>query len=430
MNPGEPWPRPYPDPNQPAYRDWYGQTQAQPQPQPQVPPGVPPYQTDQFYPGPPAPPTGPIGSTGPTGPGAGPGAKRSARGSWLVIALVAAVIGAVVGGGVGAAVARNGGTTHTVVNQVIQPNTSVIVHSATVRQILAKVQPGVVTISTNLGAGTGMIVSADGQVLTNYHVISGAKTIEVTLYNSTTPQAATLLGGDSTDDVALLKITDGSGLPTVTLGDSSKLQVGDDVVAIGNALDLAGGPTVTSGIVSAVGRTLKDPNLPQNLIQTDAAINPGNSGGPLVNSSGEVVGMNTLVIQQANSSEAAQNLGFAIPVSNIKPLLTDLAKGINRAPAYLGVSVVDMTPAIAGRLNMSAQRGALVQGVTALGPAGRAGIRVNDVITAFDGKPVADAAGLVTLTRAHQPGDKAQVTYTRGSDSHTVTVSLIARPKA
>jgi S1-C subfamily serine protease len=347
-----------------------------------------------------------------------------------MIAVVAALIGALVGGGVATVAARNGRKTNTVVNQVIQPNSSVIIHSATVREILTKVQPGVVSITTNLGAGTGMILSDDGQVLTNFHVVSGAKTIKVTSYNSTTPRPATLLGGDSTDDVALLKITDASGLPTVTLGDSSKLQVGDDVVAIGNALDLAGGPTVTSGIVSAVGRTLKDPNLPQNLIQTDAAINPGNSGGPLVNSSGEVVGMNTLVIQQANSSEAAQNVGFAIPVSNIKPLLGDLAKGINRSPAYLGVSVVDMTAAIGQRLGMSAEQGALVQSLTAGGPAGQAGLAVNDVITNLNASPVADAGGLVTQTRARQPGEKVQVTYVRGHDTHTVTVTLGARPKS
>ena len=215
-----------------------------------------------------------------------------------------------------------------------------------------------------------MILTADGQVLTNYHVYRGQLSIKVTLFNETTPRPATVKGFDKANDVALLQITGASGLPTVHLGDSDNLQVGDDVVAVGNALNLAGGPTVTEGIVSAKGRSV-DPTAPQNLIQTDAAINPGNSGGPLVNANGQVVGMNTLVIQQANSQEAAQNLGFAIPVNNIKPLVPDLAKGVQRAPAYLGVGVVTLTPDIAQRLGITAAQGAIIQDLPADGPAAR-----------------------------------------------------------
>ena len=391
-------------------------------------PAAPPYRTYPMSPpylpgsGPGDPETPSTG--GPPGPPGQAGPPR--RANWLIVALVAALVGGLVGGGLGVAAARRNRTK--VVQEVVRPNTSIITHPATVKEILAKVQPGVVSIATDLGAGTGMIISSDGQVVTNNHVISGAKKITVTLFNSTNPQPATLLGHDQTDDVALLRIDGASGLPTVSLGDSSKLQVGDDVVAIGNALDLAGGPTVTAGIVSAVGRTLRDPSLPQNLIQTDAAINPGNSGGPLVNSSGEVVGMNTLVIQQANSQEAAQNLGFAIPVNNIKPLLPDLLKGINKTPAFLGVSVADMTPAISQRLSIGTDKGAIVQVVSAGGPAAKAGIQVNDVITSFDGKAVKDSSELVTMIRAHQPGDKVTLTYVRGSTSTTVEATTAVRP--
>jgi S1-C subfamily serine protease len=250
----------------------------------------------------------------------------------------------------------------------------------------------------------------------------------VTLFNSTVAHPATLLGHDATNDVAVLKVDAASGLPTVTLGDSSQAQVGDDVIAIGNALNLPGGPTVTEGIISAVGRTLPDPAEPQNLLQTDAAINPGNSGGPLVNSSGDVVGMNTLVIQAANSQELAQNLGFAIPVNNIKPLIPDLSKGIDRNPGYLGAGVSDLTPQIAQRLGVNVSVGAFVARVAAGGPAAKAGIQGNDVITNFDGKAVADSAGLVTLIRSHQPGDKVPVTLVRGTATMTVTVTLAAVP--
>ncbi|MDQ1399870.1 MAG: serine protease Do [Acidimicrobiaceae bacterium] len=397
-----------------------------------APAAPPPYGFGYPYPG-----SGPVpgddGDAVPPAPTPTPeGAPaRSARtggpSRWLVVALVAGLIGALVGGGVGAAVAgRNHKTT--IVRQVTQPNSSVITHQATVQEVLGKVQDAVVSIRTDIGAGTGMIITSDGQVVTNNHVIDKATKITVTLFNSTEARPATLLGHDATDDVAVLKVDNISGLPTVALGDSSKSIVGDDVVAIGNALNLPGGPTVTTGIISAVGRNLPDPRQPQNLIQTDAAINPGNSGGPLVNANGEVVGMNTLVIQSANAQELAQNLGFAIPVNNIKPLIPDLAKGISRNPGYLGAGVGDMTPQIAQRVGSSVDTGAFVASVEAGGPAASAGIQANDVIIMFDGKRVAGNSELVTLIRSHQPGDKVDVTYVRGSSTKTTTVTLGSIP--
>jgi S1-C subfamily serine protease len=352
---------------------------------------------------------------------------------WLVVALLAALIGALVGGGVGAAVAHSGKRT-TVVRQVIAPSAP-IAKPADIHVLLARVQPAVVSIHTTTpagaAAGTGMILTPDGEVLTNFHVIANASSIRVSLYSQASPLSASVLGADQTNDVALLKLSGVQGLPTVVLGDSSKLQVGDDVVAIGNALNLPGGPTVTEGIVSATDRNLSvddptAPNLP--LIQTDAAINPGNSGGPLVNSQGQVVGMNTLVIQQANAQEAAQNLGFSIAVNTIKPLLPDLAKGITHAPAYLGLSVATLTADIVGRYGLSVNKGAIVAQVAPDGPAAQAGLQPLDVVTSFDGKAVTTADEVVTTTQKHRPGDSVQLTYVRGSATHSVTVTLGTKP--
>jgi S1-C subfamily serine protease len=384
------------------------------------------------YGGWPAEVTSPYGTVplGPPSPVSTPPRPRARnRTAWLPVALIAAIVGAVVGGGVAAGVRHPATAARAPAPRpIVQPNGAVVAKAASVRQILAKVQPGVVSIRTNLGAGTGMILTANGEVLTNYHVIQGASGIKVTLYNETAGRVARVLGFDRANDIALLKIDDVNGLPQVELGDSSKLQVGDDVIAIGNALNLTGGPTVTSGIVSAKDRTLDDPTLPQDLIQTDAAINPGNSGGPLVNGDGQVIGMNTLVIQQANAAEAAQNLGFAIAVNNIKPVLPDLQRGATRATPYLGVGVVTLTPDIAQRFKIKADHGAVVQDLPAGGPAAKAGLQQDDVIVTFDGKNVTSGSGLVSLIRPHQPGDKVQLTYIRGQDSHTATVTLGTKP--
>src|SRR5437762_3158962 len=273
-------------------------------------------------PAPPAPPPPPPPFQPST---AEPRPKRAAP-LWIVAA-VAALIGASVSGGV---IAATRGNRTTVVRPTTVPaSTSASSSSAPpvasgsqVRDVLAKVEPAVVTVTTNSGAGSGMIISPDGEVLTNAHVVGRASTVKVTLFKETSSRTADVVGVGNANlgpDVALVKIRDASNLPTVTLGDSDKIQVGDDVVAIGNALDLAGSPTVTKGIVSATDRSLPDAGTSDTYVQTDAAINPGNSGGPLVTGDGTVIGMNTLVIQDAGNNEAAQNLGFAIAVNEIKP---------------------------------------------------------------------------------------------------------------
>jgi serine protease Do len=206
------------------------------------------------------------------------------------------------------------------------------------------------------------------------------------------------------------------------------MHVGDPVVAIGNALDLPGGPTVTEGIVSAVGRPLTGgtENL-YNLIQTDAAINPGNSGGPLVNAAGQVIGMNTAVIDQANDTQSAENLGFAIAVNTIKPIVTQLQSGHN-SKAFLGVSTADVTPDVAQRLNLNVSQGAIVEEVEPGSAAATAGVQVNDVIVQFNSTPITSSGDLVSAIRTADPGDKVSLAVNRGGKTLTLHVTLGSEP--
>ncbi len=282
--------------------------------------------------------------------------------------------------------------------------------------ILAKVEPSVVDIVASSrresGEGTGIIISPDGYILTNAHVVSGATRVSVATPASSKALTATVVGADEAHDVALLKIDDASGLPAAELGRSADVKVGEDVVAIGNALGLRGDPTVTRGIVSALNRTVE--NL-TGMIQTDAAINPGNSGGPLVNSAGQVIGINTAV-----AADGAQNIGFAIPIDKAKALAERLKTGQGPAPtAFLGVSTTETSDGSAGALVVS-----LVSG----GPADKAGISVGDLIVTFDGKPVAGADTLSGLVQGRQPGDTVRVVIERDGSSRTVSVTLATKP--
>jgi S1-C subfamily serine protease len=270
-----------------------------------------------------------------------------------------------------------------------------------------------------------MVITPDGDVLTNAHVVAGATNIKVTLTTDNKTYDATLLGSDPTADVAVIKMQGVSNLKTVTLGRSSSLRVGDDLVAIGNALALPGGPTVTHGIVSALDRTIdaQDERL-EHVIQTDAAINPGNSGGPLANAAGEVIGMNTAVAGQA------QNIGFAIAIDTVKPIAEQLksGKGAVKAAAFLGVTTVTVTSDIQQRLGLSAATGALVQDVTSGSGADSAGLQSGDVVVKFGGDTISSADDLSAAVRKHQPGEKVDVTYQRGNQKSTASVTLGSRP--
>ncbi|MDQ2826466.1 MAG: trypsin-like peptidase domain-containing protein, partial [Actinomycetota bacterium] len=346
----------------------------------------------------------------------------------LAVAVAASLLGGGAAGAVAGRVADNRGSGART-SAVASPsnNGSVITQTGDVQGILAKVQPGVVYVHTQAsrggrffpveGAGTGVILSAAGEVLTNAHVVAGATSIKVNVGNEAQTRDATLIAADAANDIALIKITGASGLPTVALGNSGDLKVGDDVVAIGNALDLKGGFTVTRGIVSALNRSIdsQDGSQLTGLIQTDAAINPGNSGGPLVNAGGQVVGINTAVSGQA------QNIGFAIAIDGIKANLDKLRSGQSKATearAYLGVST----------LAVDGTTGATVTDVSAGSPAAQAGLQAGDVITAIDGTAVTSPDTLSTAIGAHKPGDRVTVTIQRATAKRSAQIVLGTRP--
>jgi S1-C subfamily serine protease len=269
-------------------------------------------------------------------------------------------------------------------------------------------------------------------VLTNNHVIEGATSITVTLADGRNV-GADLVGSIPANDVALVRVRNVHGLKTVQFGKSSDLRVGDPVVALGNALGLGGTPSVTAGIVSALGRELDAPNGEHltDLIQTDAAIYQGNSGGPLVNAEGQVVGVNTAVAtSQANG--AAENLGFALPIDQLAPLIDTLKKGGGavRAGAFLGVRTVDVDnvqQATRDRLGITSSSGAFVGEVIAGSGAAAAGMQQGDVIVAIDGKPVKTAADVGTLIAKLAPGTKVAVTVERSGKRQTLHAVLGSR---
>ena len=373
----------------------------------------------------------------PPPPPSGP-ARRSPA-TWLLSALVGAVVGALVAGGLFVVLDDDTSEDGAAARVPGRPSAE-IGTPGDIRGILERVEPAVVSISTrgfssesffNLfpsqGSGTGMVLTPDGDVLTNAHVVADATRIDVKVGAGGRTYQATLVGSDPSADVALLKIQGASDLPTVTLGRSSELQVGDQVVAIGHALALPGGPTVTTGIVSALDRTLaQGPERLEHLIQTDAAINPGNSGGPLVNAEGEVVGMNTAVIQLARGGGEAQNIGFAIASDTIRPIVEDLRGGGTRIAtrAFLGVSSYTVDDYARRSFNLRTDEGALVVEVTPGTPAEAAGLRPGDVITAVGDDEINSSDDLSTAIRKRQPGDRVEVRWQRGSDERSATVTL------
>jgi serine protease Do len=268
------------------------------------------------------------------------------------------------------------------------------------------------------GAGSGVIISQDGYVLTNNHVIEGAKEVTVTLADRKEYKAR-IVGRDPKTDLAVLKIEASGSFPAASLGDSDQLQVGDWVVAIGNPFGLNN--TVTSGIVSAKGRVIGAGPY-DNFIQTDASINPGNSGGPLFNMNGEVVGINTAIIAQG------QGIGFAIPVNTVKPLVPQLETKGEVTRGYIGVSIQSITPALEKAMQLQGPKGALVADITANGPAAQAGLQRGDVIVAFNGKEVADSHELPALVAATPVGQQATVTVIRNGAKLALPVKVAQLP--
>ncbi len=267
-----------------------------------------------------------------------------------------------------------------------------------------------------VSAGSGVIIDAQrGYVITNHHVIANAADIAVTLKDRRRVRAK-LVGSDEATDVALLQIP-AERLTALPIGDSDKLQVGDFVVAIGNPFGL--GQTVTSGIVSALGRSGLKVEGYEDFIQTDASINPGNSGGALVNFNGELVGMNTAIIGPAGGSVG---IGFAVPTSIIRSVMEQLVEHGAVRRGRLGVAIQDLTPDLAESLNVTGEQGAVIAKVEPGSPAERAGLRTGDVVVAVDGKPILSGTDLRNRVGLVRTGTPVQITLLRGGQQRNITV--------
>ncbi|HEX6554118.1 MAG TPA: trypsin-like peptidase domain-containing protein [Ktedonobacteraceae bacterium] len=288
------------------------------------------------------------------------------------------------------------------------------------------VQINILTQNGGGGLGSGTIIDNRGYIVTNNHVVEGAKQIQVELYDGTILPAQ-LTGVDPPDDLAVIKITPPQHMAVATIGDSSQLKVAEYVIAIGNPLGIT--QTVTSGIVSALNRNIpvsSDVEL-LNAIQTDAAINPGNSGGALVDLQGDLIGIPTLTIINPEFNAPASGVGFAIPsnlVKHIVPQLIDTGKVTHTGRASLGVSVGTVDPTVAARNNLSVDHGALILSVTPNGPAASAGMQPNDVIVQVDNKQIMDVASLGDALASKSPGDTVTVIAFRGSRQMTFSVKL------
>jgi S1-C subfamily serine protease len=344
---------------------------------------------------------------------------------------VGALVGALVAGGIVAvAVDDEPDSSGSSAPSVVLRPSNRIGDTNDIAPILQAAVPAVVAIVDDGGpdsggaAGTGFVISPDGVIVTNNHVVEGAREIQAVFSDGTT-RDATVLGRNPPSDLAVVKV-DASNLPTIALGDSDRVQVGDDVVAIGNALALQGGLTVTRGIISGLHREVPTNagSALEDVLQTDAAINPGNSGGPLVDSEGRVIGINTAIADPGS----AQNVGFAIPISNAQAIIDQLRQG--RQPALLGVQTIDVDQAKLDGNRVEVDDGAYVQAVTDDTPAARAGIQPGDVVVAVDGEDIASAAALGGAIRQHKPGDEVEIEIDRDGESVTVRATLSESPSS
>ena len=273
------------------------------------------------------------------------------------------------------------------------------------------------------GLGSGVVVSPEGYILTNFHVIDGADEIEVA-HNDGSKYKARVVGSDPESDLAVLRIPADHKLPVIAFGSSDSLRVGDVVLAIGNPFGV--GQTVTSGIVSALGRSQLGINTFENFIQTDAAINPGNSGGALVDANGHLVGINTAIYSQSGGS---MGIGFAIPVSLAKNVMEQIVKTGGVTRGWVGIEVQEITPELAESFKLADIRGALIAGVMRGSPADKAGIKPGDVLTQVAGKPVKDAQAMLELIAALEPGKTARFELKREGRVVGLDILIGKRPR-
>jgi putative serine protease PepD len=362
-------------------------------------------------------------------------AGRSPRRRFGVV-LVAAVFG-LFGGIIGTYVAQEANlvdldnsdsTTQITSAPVVVAQDDGLSDGSLIAQVAERLANSVVTISTTVdddfgggrGVGTGVVLTSDGEILTNAHVIEDATEVVVRFAGETEPRVAKILASDFGNDLALIKV-DVTGLIAATFAKPGSVQIGDTVVAIGYALALDGGPTVTSGIVSALKRTIEtDAGALNSLIQTDAAISSGNSGGPLVNLKGEVVGINTAVAR-GDSESAANNIGFSISVDEVLIVIEQLreqANGAVREEGFLGVGLA---------AREDGGQGAIITNVQPGSPADKAGILIDDVVLAVDGEPIDGQAGLVAAIRDAEPGQTVKIEIFRDGERLVFEATLIAR---
>ncbi len=270
--------------------------------------------------------------------------------------------------------------------------------------------------------GSGVIVSPAGYVLTNHHVVEAADEIEVALSDGK-KLLAKVVGNDPETDLAVLRVN-ADKLPAITFGQSEALRVGDVVLAIGNPFGV--GQTVTSGIVSALGRSGLHINTFENFIQTDAAINPGNSGGALVDARGNLVGINTAIYSRSGGS---MGIGFAIPAATAKMVMEQIIRNGSVTRGWIGVELQEITPALAESFKLPDARGAIIAGVLRGGPADKAGVKPGDVLTAINGAPVSDPQSMLNLVAALEPGSGAKMNIRRQAQALEVSVTVGRRPK-
>jgi len=307
-------------------------------------------------------------------------------------------------------------------------------------EIVRKLRPSVVQVTTegaqldifgqeeqSRGVGTGVIIDDQGHIVTNNHVVrldgSVSQRVTVTVDGERTVRAE-VVGTDPQTDLAVLKINQ-SDLTTAELGDSASVPVGAEVVAIGYALGLEGDPTVTQGVVSAKGRVIQEQNTAINdALQTDASINPGNSGGPLVDDQGRVVGINTAIFQ------GAQNIGFAISIDLVKPIVDELIREGRVARGFLGILTQDITPGIAASNELPVDKGVIIAQVDATSPAGQAGLEAGDVIVRLEDTDIENSGDLLEALRRYRAGQQVTVSYYRGSRQQETQVTLGERPES
>jgi S1-C subfamily serine protease len=391
---------------------------------------------------------------------------RSSFGSALLGGAVVAVIGAILL--LTGAVKSSGGDTTTIEESTAAPVVSKSSGESgnTVDQIYKADGNGVAYVESQLepeeteesfnpfiepesqsggtATGSGIVLDDQGHILTNNHVIEGASKIQVKLGESDHEYTAEVVGTDPASDLALLKVSaPTSELTPLTLGDSSKMEVGDPVVAIGNPFGLD--RTVTSGIVSALQRQIQAPNgfSIDNVIQTDAAINPGNSGGPLINAEGEVIGINSQIETGGSGSDGNVGIGFAIPINTAKEVIHELETKGSVEHAYLGIEGGTITPELAKAVNLPVEKGVLIQSVEKGGPSAKAGIEGGstqatiagaeitlggDIITEADGKTIDNMEQIIELVNSKKPGDEVTLKLLRDGKEKTATVTLGTRP--